>query len=114
MRCRALHGVPFTIKENIDVVRTLLRHHCGRSRQCSFATKRSGTGRTPMPGTARVGLAFPRRRFLLPCRARFGSEGSARWRVDALVAIVPTDAILRRRVAAQHFLNDTSAGSAAR
>jgi hypothetical protein len=65
-------------------------------------------------GLPRLGLAFPRRRLSSPCRARFGSEGSARGRIDALVAIVPADAIPRRGVAAQHFLNDTGAGSAAR
>ena len=66
------------------------------------------------PRIARLGLAFPRRRLPLPFRARFGSEGSARGRVDALMAIIPADAIPRRRVAAQHFLNDTGAGSPAR
>ena len=65
-------------------------------------------------GLPRLGLAFPRRRLSSPCRARFGSQGSARGRVDALVAIVPADAIPRRGVAAQHFLNDTGTGSAAR
>jgi hypothetical protein len=65
-------------------------------------------------GMPRLGLAFPRRRLSLPFRARFGSEGSARGRVDALVAIVPANAIPRRGIAAQHFLNDTGAGSAAR
>jgi hypothetical protein len=62
----------------------------------------------------RLGLAFPRGRLSLPFRARFGAESSARGRVDALVAIVPADAIPRRGVAAHHFLNDTAAGSAAR
>jgi hypothetical protein len=47
-----------------------------------------------------LGLAFPRRRLSLSFRARFGSESSARGRVDALVAIVPADAIPGRRVAA--------------
>ena len=47
-----------------------------------------------------LGLAFPRRGSSLPFRARFGSEGSARGGVDAFVAIVPADAIPRRRVAA--------------
>ena len=63
---------------------------------------------------SRLGLPFRRRRFSLPFRAWFGSQRSARGRVDALVAVVPADAIPRRWVAAQHFLNDTGAGSAAR
>ena len=50
-------------------------------------------GHRGLPGP---GLAFPRRRLSLAFRARFGSEGSARGRVDALVAIVPADAIPRR------------------
>ena len=65
-------------------------------------------------GLPRLGLAFPRRRSSSPFRARFGSEGSDRGRIDALVAIVPADAIPRRGVAAYHFLNDTGAGSATR
>jgi hypothetical protein len=65
-------------------------------------------------GLPRLGLAFPWRRSSLPFRARFGSEGSARGRVDALVAIVPADAVARRGIATQHFLNDARAGSAVR
>jgi len=81
----------------------------------------AGAGRTASCSTSRspricpgLGLAFPRRRLSLPFRARFGSQGSARGRVDALMAIVPADAIPRRGIAAQHFLNDTGARSAAR
>ena len=73
--------------------------------RCAATKKYCGPG---------LGLAFPRRRLSLPFRAWFGSQSSARGRVDALVAIVPADAIPRRGVAAQHFLNDTGAGSAAR
>jgi hypothetical protein len=39
----------------------------------------------------------------------FGSKGAARGGVDGLAAVVPADAIARRRVAAQDFLNDTRA-----
>lgn len=48
----------------------------------------------------------------LPLWAMFGSEGAACRRVDALVAVVPPDAISRRRVPSQHLFNDTRAGSA--
>src|ERR1700729_649403 len=70
-----------------------------------------GTSRTA--DCPRLGLAFVRRRLSLAFRAGFGAEGSARGDVDAVVPVVPADAIARRGVAAQHFLNDTSAGSAA-
>jgi len=41
-------------------------------------------------------------------------EGAAGGRVDALVAVVPADAIAGRRIAAKHFLNNTRARAAAR
>ena len=87
----------------------------------SLARRRAGADRTDsqlryISRTAdcpRLGLAFVRRRLSLAFRAGFGAEGSARGDVDAVVPVVPADAIARRGVAAQHFLNDTSAGSAA-
>ena len=59
-------------------------------------------------------LAFSWCRLPLPLGGSFGSESAARGRVDALVAVVPADPIARRGIAAQHFLNDTRAGSAVR
>ncbi len=56
-------------------------------------------------------LALPWCRLPRPVGALFGSKGAARGRVDGLVPVVPPDAIARRRVAAQDFLNDTRAGS---
>ena len=56
-------------------------------------------------------LAFPWCRLLL-LGALFGSEGAAGGHVDALVAVVPSDPVARRGVAAQHLLYDTRAGSA--
>jgi hypothetical protein len=43
-----------------------------------------------------------------------GSKGPARGGVDSLVAVVPTQAIAMRGIAAQDFLNYTRAGSAFR
>ena len=56
-------------------------------------------------------LAFLSSRWALALGAWLGSQGAARGRVDALVAIIPADPIARRRVASQHFLNHTRAGS---
>lgn len=62
----------------------------------------------------RVSARFAFRWWSLPLAlwAMFGSEGAACRRVDALVAVVPPDAISRRRVPSQHLFNDTGAGSA--
>jgi hypothetical protein len=59
-------------------------------------------------------LAFSWCRLPLPLGGSFGSQSATRGRVDALVAVVPADPIARRGIAAQHFLNDTRAGSAVR
>ena len=56
--------------------------------------------------------AFPWYRSPLALGAGLGPQSAARGRVDALVAIVPADPIARRRIASQHFLNDTRTGSA--
>ena len=58
--------------------------------------------------------AFPWCRLPLPVAALFGPERAASGRVDGLVAVIPADSITRRGIAAQHFLNDTRAGSAVR
>jgi hypothetical protein len=59
-------------------------------------------------------LAFSWCRLPLLLGGSFGSESAARGRVDGLVAVVPADPIARRGIAAQHFLNDTRAGTAVR
>ena len=61
---------------------------------------------------SQVGSAFPWRHLPLPLGALFGSQSAAGRRVDALVTVVPADAITRRGIASQHFLNETAAGSA--
>ena len=77
----------------------------------SFRSSRGGRARTEVPADCPgLGSAFRRRRLSLLFGVRFGSEGSARGRVDALMAIVPADAIPRRGIAAQHFLDETGAG----
>jgi hypothetical protein len=52
-------------------------------------------------------------RLALALGAWLGSQGAARWRVDARVAVIPADPITRRRIATQHFFNHAGAGSAA-
>ena len=54
--------------------------------------------------------AFPWRP-ALALGAGLGSQGAARGRVDALVAVVPADPIARRGIATEHFLNHTRARS---
>ena len=62
----------------------------------------------------RFGLAFAWRPCSWPLWASFGTKRAARGRVDRLVTVIPTDAIARRRLAAQDLLNNTRTGSAIR
>jgi hypothetical protein len=106
----------------LPTARQQLRHaeasRCGRLRR---ATARSGSRlrswhlglfRGAVDRRSSGWLAFPGCRLPLPLGAWFGPKGAARGRVDALVAVIPADPIARRRIAPQHFLNDTRAGSA--
>ena len=61
---------------------------------------------------SQVALPFPWRRWSRPLGALFGTKRAARGRVDGLVAVIPTDAIARRGIGTQDFLNDTRTGSA--
>ncbi len=54
-------------------------------------------------------LTFPWWRFWRSLGALFSSKRAARGRVDGLVPVVPADAIARRRVAPQDFLDHTRA-----
>ncbi len=79
---------------------SILRRRENRRSVQSLRPGRAGAARARARAAACPGfwLAFSRRRLSLPSRARFGSQRSARGRVDALMTIVPADAIPRRGV----------------
>ncbi len=76
------------------------------------AAARAPPGRWVARGilASQVGLAFAWPRFSRPLGASLGTKRAARGRVDGLVAVIPADAIARRRIAAQDLLNDVLSG----